>query len=82
MSVKNTINTECVFIMTITQTTTKAVSEAASKQSLFHRICNKLGENNKPIFTVMAMPAEKVLCAQSLVLQIKKKSRMQENMPL
>lgn len=59
MSVKNTINTECVFIMTITQTTTKAVSEAASKQSLFHRICNKLGENNKPIFTVMAIACGK-----------------------
>ena len=45
--------------MTITQTTTKAVSEAASKQSLFHRICNKLGENNKPIFTVMAIACGK-----------------------
>ena len=45
--------------MTLTQTTTKAVSEAASKQSLFQRICNKLGENNKPIFTVMAIACGK-----------------------
>lgn len=59
MSVKSTINTECVLDMTLTQTTTKAVSEAASKQSLFQKICNKLGENNKPIFTVMAIACGK-----------------------
>ena len=44
--------------MTLTQTT-KAVSEAAKKQSLFQKICNKLGENNKPIFTVMAIACGK-----------------------
>lgn len=45
--------------MTLTQTTVKAVSETASKQSLFQKICNKLGENNKPIFTVMAIACGK-----------------------
>lgn len=45
--------------MTLTQTTTKAVLETASKQSLFQKICNKLGENNKPIFTVMAIACGK-----------------------
>lgn len=45
--------------MTLTQTTTKAVLETASKQSLFQRICNKLGENNKPIFTVLAIACGK-----------------------
>ena len=44
--------------MTLTQTT-KAVLETASKQSLFQRICNKLGENNKPIFTVLAIACGK-----------------------
>lgn len=45
--------------MTLTQTTSKAVLETASKQSLFQKICNKLGENNKPIFTVMAIACGK-----------------------
>lgn len=60
MSVKNTINTECVLNMTITQTTSKVATEAATKnQTLIQKICNKLGENNKPIFTVMAIACGK-----------------------
>lgn len=46
--------------MTITQTTSKAVTEAATKNQTFvQKICNKLGENNKPIFTVMAIACGK-----------------------
>ena len=56
MSVKSTINTDSVLKMTFIQTTSKKATETVTKnQTLIQKICNKLGENNKPIFTVMAI---------------------------
>lgn len=47
--------------MTFIQTTSKATLEAAkeTKQTFIQKICNKLGENNKPIYTVMAIACGK-----------------------
>ena len=60
MSVKSTINTDSVLKMTFIQTTSKKVTETVTKnQTLIQKICNKLGENNKPIFTVMAIACGK-----------------------
>ncbi len=47
--------------MTLTQTTNKIATEVAenTKQTFIQKICNKLGENNKPIYTVMAIACGK-----------------------
>lgn len=47
--------------MTFIQTTSRATSEVAreTKQTFIQKICNKLGENNKPIYTVMAIACGK-----------------------
>lgn len=60
MSVKSTINTDSVLKMTFIQTTSKKATETVTKnQTFIQKICNKLGENNKPIFTVMAIACGK-----------------------
>lgn len=47
--------------MTFIQTTNRVVKETTikTKQSFIQKICNKLGENNKPIYTVMAIACGK-----------------------
>lgn len=47
--------------MTLTQTTKKIATEVTenTKQTFIQKICNKLGENNKPIYTVMAIACGK-----------------------
>lgn len=47
--------------MTFIQTTNKIATEVTEniKQTFIQKICNKLGENNKPIYTVMAIACGK-----------------------
>mgnify|MGYP004572388541 FL=1 len=47
--------------MTFIQTTNKIATEVTenTKQTFIQKICNKLGENNKPIYTVMAIACGK-----------------------
>ncbi|MDY6310294.1 MAG: hypothetical protein SPL73_00400 [Cyanobacteriota bacterium] len=59
--------------MTFIQNTTKiAEATAEKKQTFIQKICNKLGENNKPIFTVMAIATGKGIVRPSLTITDKK----------
>lgn len=59
--------------MAFIQNTTKIAEQAATKKETFiQKICNKLGENNKPIFTVMAIATGKGIVRPTLTITDKK----------
>lgn len=59
--------------MTFIQDTAKIAEETANKKQTFiQKICNKLGENNKPIFTVMAIATGKGIVRPTLTITDKK----------